>query len=109
MAVINLASPPPMLPRRNSRNVEAKITAADSAAPKKQKCGGENRNSRRNSLTGRDRVMDQDYPKQAKYRDGEREHIGNAPRAYITIADDAEDTNSDNQDRRLHRPLPIRG
>jgi len=53
--------------------------------------------------------MDEDYPKQAEYRDREREHIGNAPRARIGIADNTEDTNSDNQDRRLHHPLSTRG
>ena len=46
------------------------VTAADSAAPEKQKRSDEDSGSSRKSITSRDRVVDEDYPKQAKYRDG---------------------------------------
>jgi hypothetical protein len=50
--------------------------------------------------------VDEHYPKQAEYRDGERERIGNAPRAHIAVGDNRQYTQTNNQDCRLHCSAP---
>jgi hypothetical protein len=50
--------------------------------------------------------VDEHYPKQAEYRDGERERIRNAPRTHIAVGDNRQYTQTNNQDCRLHCSAP---